>query len=64
MPYYRRCPICGAALDPGERCGCTGPVFRVIGDHGPEDVSQKTFSEILQDIRRGSQCREKEDGTT
>lgn len=20
MSYYRTCPICGAALDPGERC--------------------------------------------
>lgn len=22
MPYYRICPYCGAALDPGERCDC------------------------------------------
>ncbi len=22
MPYYRPCPLCGAALDPGERCDC------------------------------------------
>lgn len=22
MPYYRTCPHCGAALDPGERCDC------------------------------------------
>ena len=21
--YYRICPLCGAALDPGERCDCT-----------------------------------------
>lgn len=20
--YYKTCPICGAALDPGERCDC------------------------------------------
>ena len=20
MPYYRKCPVCGAALDPGEIC--------------------------------------------
>lgn len=20
--YYRRCPICGAYLDPGEHCDC------------------------------------------
>ena len=22
MPYYRECPVCGAALDPGEVCEC------------------------------------------
>ena len=22
MPYYRKCPVCGAALDPGEICDC------------------------------------------
>lgn len=22
MSYYRTCPNCGAALDPGERCDC------------------------------------------
>ncbi len=22
MSYYRPCPICGANLDPGERCDC------------------------------------------
>ena len=22
MSYYRECPICGAALDPGEQCDC------------------------------------------
>lgn len=21
-PYYRRCPDCGAYLDPGEQCDC------------------------------------------
>lgn len=21
--FYRTCPVCGAALDPGEKCDCT-----------------------------------------
>ena len=25
MSYYRTCPDCGAALDPGERCDCQEP---------------------------------------
>ena len=26
MPYYRLCPVCGAALDPGEICtDCSKP---------------------------------------
>lgn len=23
--YFRTCPYCGAALDPGEKCDCDGP---------------------------------------
>lgn len=22
MSYYKTCPVCGAALDPGEKCEC------------------------------------------
>lgn len=28
MPYYRSCPDCGAALDPGERCECHRSAYR------------------------------------
>lgn len=24
MPYYKTCLLCGATLDPGERCDCQG----------------------------------------
>ncbi len=24
-PYYHTCPVCGANLDPGERCDCEVP---------------------------------------
>ena len=25
MPYYHTCSICGATLDPGEKCDCYSP---------------------------------------
>lgn len=27
MSYYRTCPDCGAHLDPGEPCDCTGALI-------------------------------------
>lgn len=35
MAYYRPCPVCGAALDPGEHCDCLDkkrppPVLRTL----------------------------------
>ena len=30
MSYYRVCPLCGAALDPGERCDCNEYLKPVI----------------------------------
>lgn len=29
MAYYRTCPDCGAALDPGEKCNCQEEAERV-----------------------------------
>lgn len=33
MSYYHTCPICGANLDPGERCDCE----REEDEHGKDD---------------------------
>lgn len=33
MPYYNECPDCGAHLDPGEICGCTGAEKEPPPDH-------------------------------
>lgn len=27
MSYYRSCPYCGAALDPGEPCDCLSAMY-------------------------------------
>ncbi len=30
MPYYNKCEVCGANLDPGERCDCDRPQFLTV----------------------------------
>ena len=30
MSYYRTCPVCGAHLDPGEKCECQTYIFREL----------------------------------
>ncbi len=33
-PYFKTCPVCGAHLDPQERCNCQQPVSRAIHRDG------------------------------
>lgn len=39
MAYYRTCPLCGAALDPGETCDCE---YIVKSDYEEETRSERT----------------------
>lgn len=43
MAYYRPCPLCGAALDPEERCDCrnTEKAAPVREHQGGTKVDQK-----------------------
>ena len=49
MPYYRTCPWCGAALDPGEVCDCrdekkTAPdATNIESGKGESEVTSPTF---------------------
>lgn len=48
MPYYRTCPLCGAALDPGERCDCqdkeeAAPVLE--HRNGQADQNERTLKD-------------------
>ena len=40
MSYYKECPICGAALDPGEKCECEDAFMlldTIDGEEGNKD---------------------------
>ena len=41
MAYYRTCPDCGAALDPGESCDCNRRSFRAMPIRGMEIKEKK-----------------------
>lgn len=51
--HYRECPNCGALIDPGERCDCGCPVFRLWVGSKMELIDQATFMDILQKIKKG-----------
>ena len=37
MKYYHTCPVCGANLDPGERCDCEDENEKEVKEDGKED---------------------------
>lgn len=45
MAYYRTCPNCGAALDPGERCDCEDIKNAAHDGANITDSTQKTYSD-------------------
>lgn len=49
MPYYHTCPLCGANLDPGEKCDCTlnnlkedFENVRNEGNHRPDNGTRRS----------------------
>lgn len=55
MSYYRLCPCCGAALDPGERCDCKDEKKAVVSaantDNGKAERGLRTKFPISHDTR-------------
>ena len=51
MPYYKPCPRCGAALDPGEICDCrdkeTAPDATNIESGKVKVIDQTTFTSMI-----------------
>lgn len=49
--YYNTCPICGANLDPGEKCTCTAE--RKGGEHmNNTQVNRDRYIEVIVELLR------------
>lgn len=49
MSYYRPCPVCGAALDPGELCDCldTGKDLPVLPHRNATRMQREKAAPVL-----------------
>lgn len=61
MPYYKPCPLCGAALDPGEVCDCreekkTAPDATNIESGKVKVIDQTTFTSHFNEYIGGNQA--------
>ena len=45
MAYYKKCPECGANLDPGEECECL-----VIKENAPIKIAVSIGADVKKDI--------------
>jgi len=54
MPYYRPCPVCGAALDPGERCDCreNERAALMIATSGRQEIYHAPYEELPKLYKR------------
>lgn len=59
MTYYRRCPACGAYLDPGEKCDCekeTAPdAANIQSGKGESELPNPLSPPILQNDKEECQ---------
>lgn len=61
MPYYRICPLCGAALDPGEPCDCLDKeeaapsATNTQSGKVESEILKPTSASILPDIKEDCQ---------
>ena len=58
MSYYKICPYCGAALDPGERCDCRKEkAARPAGTetNGTNGLTKPTINIIAYDVKKASE---------
>ena len=53
--YYRTCPICGANLDPGEKCTCTAEAKG--GDTMNENIDRTGYIEAITKLLEKADLR-------
>lgn len=51
MSYYRTCPKCGAALDPGEKCECEREPARAEADVLRTEITRLIKTADIQSLR-------------
>ena len=60
MAYYKVCDLCGATLDPGEKCDCNENSAPDVED--PEAAQMKIIKDNLADPNNFVNKRSKENG--
>lgn len=55
MSFYIVCPLCGARLDPDERCDCAnpcdGPIIRMRRGNTVQRIDVVSFVALLKEIK-------------
>ncbi len=54
MSYYRTCPICGAALDPGEICECVRRNFSQLTDENKAKINALVSEKLEEQEKRAA----------
>lgn len=54
MSYYRTCPNCGAALDPGEICECVRHSFSQLTDENKTKINALISEKLEEQEKRAA----------
>lgn len=55
MSYYKICPYCGAALDPGERCDCKKEKAARPAGTETNGKANRSVNIIAYDVKKASE---------
>lgn len=54
MSYFKECPYCDAALDPGEKCDCQQARKESVGHAKPKPIAKRPDARQAQMMMEGS----------